>query len=335
MFSLGLVVPVSAGPFTDRAVAALTASAGPAKTVTLMHDGQTDVLQTRAATVGDLLIECNVVRRPEDALDADPDSPLIDGEVVRYRAAVPVTLVVDDATQTLRTTMPTVGALLAERGVAFDAHDQIDPAPDAQLAADTTVRIAHATAWTETVRQAIAPPVRRVPSVFLAPGATKVIDLGAAGVKELSYLVSRPSDRTAPLDRTLLSSRVLRPARARVVASGIAGYVSLAQLAARGFDSTIKIAGSAISMLATAYTADCRGCTGLTASGRPAGTGVVAVDPRVIPLGTKLYIPGYGRAVAGDTGGAIRGNRIDLGFTSTSDAFRFGARRVLVYVLGK
>ncbi len=69
-------------------------------------------------------------------------------------------------------------------------------------------------------------------------------------------------------------------------------------------------------MIATAYTADCAGCGGMTAIGRRAGHGIVAVDPRVIPLGTRLYIPGYGLAVAGDTGGAIVGNRIDLGFDS-------------------
>jgi 3D (Asp-Asp-Asp) domain-containing protein len=59
----------------------------------------------------------------------------------------------------------------------------------------------------------------------------------------------------------------------------------------------------------------------------------VAVDPRVIPMGTRLFIPGYGVAIAGDTGGAIRGNRIDLGFNSLSDALRFGRRAVTVYRL--
>ncbi len=63
--------------------------------------------------------------------------------------------------------------------------------------------------------------------------------------------------------------------------------------------------------------------------------GVVAVDPRVIPLGSHLYIPGYGRAVAGDTGGAIIGHRIDLAFNSYGDAIRFGRRPVKVYVLNR
>ncbi|MBV8655919.1 MAG: 3D domain-containing protein, partial [Candidatus Eremiobacteraeota bacterium] len=67
--------------------------------------------------------------------------------------------------------------------------------------------------------------------------------------------------------------------------------------------------------------------------GRPAGHGIVAVDPSVIPLGTRLFIPGYGLAIAGDTGGAIRGFRIDLGFNSERDALLFGRREVTVYRL--
>ena len=86
-------------------------------------------------------------------------------------------------------------------------------------------------------------------------------------------------------------------------------------------------------MVATAYTPCCSGCSGITATGRPAGHGIVAVDPRVIPLGTRLYIPGYGYAIAGDTGGAIVGYRIDLGYTSNRDALHFGRRAVTVYRL--
>lgn len=86
-------------------------------------------------------------------------------------------------------------------------------------------------------------------------------------------------------------------------------------------------------MPATAYTAYCGGCSGRTALGRQAGYGIVAVDPRVIPLRTRLYIPGYGYAVAGDTGGAIRGSRIDLGFNTYRDARQFGRRDVTVYLL--
>lgn len=86
-------------------------------------------------------------------------------------------------------------------------------------------------------------------------------------------------------------------------------------------------------MEATAYTEDDPGSTGYTANGHRLQRGMVAVDPSVIPLGTQLYIEGYGYAVADDTGGAIVGNRIDLAMDSTSEAENFGRRDVVVYVL--
>ena len=68
--------------------------------------------------------------------------------------------------------------------------------------------------------------------------------------------------------------------------------------------------------LATSYDSTCKGCDLVTATGMRQGYGVVAVDPKVIPLYSKLYVPGYGMAVAGDTGGLIKGKRIDLGYDS-------------------
>ena len=90
-------------------------------------------------------------------------------------------------------------------------------------------------------------------------------------------------------------------------------------------------------MVATAYEPGPRSCgkwaTGYTATGVKAEKGVVAVDERTIPLGSRLYIPGYGFAVAADRGGAIKGNRIDLCFATYDEALRFGRRRVKVYIL--
>ena len=70
-----------------------------------------------------------------------------------------------------------------------------------------------------------------------------------------------------------------------------------------------------------------------TASGMKSGLGVVAVDPKVIPLGSKLYIEGYGYAIAGDTGGAIKGARIDVFFYSHDEMVNWGRRWVRVFVL--
>ncbi len=88
-----------------------------------------------------------------------------------------------------------------------------------------------------------------------------------------------------------------------------------------------------INMEASAYLATDGDGSGITATGVAATRGIVAVDPNVIPLGSKVYIPGYGVALAADTGGYIVGNRIDLVMDSYSEAINFGRRDVEVYVL--
>jgi len=93
------------------------------------------------------------------------------------------------------------------------------------------------------------------------------------------------------------------------------------------------VRGTVRTMAASAYDPNPRGGSGRTATGYRAKFGHVAVDPKVIPLGSLLYIEGYGFALASDTGGAIRGNRIDLCYNSRGQAFQFGRRKVTVHVL--
>ncbi|MCH4825923.1 LysM peptidoglycan-binding and 3D domain-containing protein [Planococcus halocryophilus] len=88
---------------------------------------------------------------------------------------------------------------------------------------------------------------------------------------------------------------------------------------------------------ATAYTAYCRGCSGITKTGinlkKNPGLKVIAVDPRVIPLGSKVHVEGYGYAVAGDTGSAIKGNKIDVFIPTQSNALRWGRKNVKIKIL--
>lgn len=95
--------------------------------------------------------------------------------------------------------------------------------------------------------------------------------------------------------------------------------------------------GKTISVLATAYTAKCDGCSGITSTGVDLNSNpnakIIAVDPNVIPLGSKVYVEGYGHAVAADTGGAIKGNKIDLHVPTKQEAFSWGVRNVEVTIL--
>ncbi|GGF12834.1 hypothetical protein GCM10010954_09450 [Halobacillus andaensis] len=92
-----------------------------------------------------------------------------------------------------------------------------------------------------------------------------------------------------------------------------------------------------VSVEATAYTAFCEGCSGITKTGidlrEDPDQKVIAVDPDIIPLGSKVRVPGYGEAIAGDTGGAIQGHRIDLFMEENGDAMDYGRQQIEVEIL--
>lgn len=92
-----------------------------------------------------------------------------------------------------------------------------------------------------------------------------------------------------------------------------------------------------INVVATAYTAECDGCSGITYTGinllEDRNAKVIAVDPSVIPLGSKVYVEGYGYAIAGDIGGAIKGNRIDIHVPTKKEAFDWGVREVRLRII--
>jgi len=98
-------------------------------------------------------------------------------------------------------------------------------------------------------------------------------------------------------------------------------------------DSDFQHTGRFLTMRATAYSPEEPGLSDTTASGLKAQYGVVAVDPSVIPLGTRLFIDGYGHAIAADTGGAIKGHRIDLCFNTLEEVTAYGCRTVRVEIL--
>ena len=91
-----------------------------------------------------------------------------------------------------------------------------------------------------------------------------------------------------------------------------------------------------ITVRATAYTASCKGCSGITATGinlkKNPNAKVISVDPKVIPLGTKVYVPGYGEAIAADKGSAVKGNKIDVFIPNKQKALQWGNKTVKIKV---
>jgi len=161
-------------------------------------------------------------------------------------------------------------------------------------------------------REPIPYPTLRRTTSQLRSGSSRTISNGINGQKEVTYRVYvRPDD--VELRREVLSTRVLKKPVSEIVEYGRG-----AALPSRGYFSGRRV----ITMVATTYDPyHCGGSgSGRTFTGLMGGYGVVAVDPKFIPLGTRLFIEGYGYAVAADTGGAIKGSRIDLGIDSKHDA---------------
>lgn len=156
--------------------------------------------------------------------------------------------------------------------------------------------------------------------ITLDPGKQKIVSPGKNGViKDTILVYYRDGKMTGT---TKVQTQVLQKPRPKVIAFGSYEIASRQGLVRGGVVRKFE---------ATAYT-----YTGYrTATGLKTRRGIVAVDPRVIPLGTKLYVEGYGPAVAADTGGAIKGNRIDVFLESESAARKWGRRYVNVHIVRK
>ncbi len=175
---------------------------------------------------------------------------------------------------------------------------------------------------TETI--AVRPPIRFEFSNGLGAGRLVKKEKGSPGSVTTTYRVSYKNGKAV---KSILKEERQEPEPVLFL-MGRSGFT-----ASRGSYVRHKV----LSMSATGYDASPQtigpGATGRTRTGRHAEYGVVAVDPRVIPLNTIVYVEGYGFALACDTGGAIKGNRIDLCFDSRYVANQFGRKRVRVHVL--
>jgi 3D (Asp-Asp-Asp) domain-containing protein len=160
-------------------------------------------------------------------------------------------------------------------------------------------------------REPIPYPTLRKPTSQLRSGTYRTVHEGTNGEKEVVYRVySRPDG--VELRREIVATRVIKQPVAEIIEEGRS-----MQLPSRGYFSGRRI----ITMDATIYDPyhDGSNSHGRTYSGLLGGYGVVAIDPHFIPIGTRLFIEGYGYAIAADTGGAIKGNRIDLAIDSQHD----------------
>jgi 3D (Asp-Asp-Asp) domain-containing protein len=153
----------------------------------------------------------------------------------------------------------------------------------------------------------------------LAPGKTKKSSAGKDGETQVTTHELKIGGKVVAT-KTTKSTSSARPA---VIEMSRSGFRTRRESFTRARVMTVE---------ATAYLPTDGSSQGLTATGRKAQYGVIAVDPRVIPLGTLVYVEGYGFAVAADTGGAIKGNRIDVCMHDRKKVYNWGRRKVVIHV---
>jgi 3D (Asp-Asp-Asp) domain-containing protein len=296
------------------------------RTVHVYVDGREQTIRSNRPTVGEALQYARIALRPGDRVVPGAATVLRPGIEVKVVRAVPIMLRVGSSSSSIRVAAATVGDALRLSGVTLGPIDQVYPAAEAALwpGMRITVERREWNMWTE--QRKVPFTARTVADSQLFKGNRMVRTVGRDGLNERTVEVLYANGRPAATFPHVWT--VVHPPVDQVVALG-----TRAMIASRG-----SFAGREYMMLeATAYYPGPDNFGGgvgpRTAIGVVAQRGVVAVDPAVIPLGSKVYVEGYGYAIAADTGGAIKGMKIDLCVNTYDEAMHFGRQTVKVYIL--
>ncbi|MFQ5616300.1 MAG: ubiquitin-like domain-containing protein [Anaerolineales bacterium] len=291
--------------------------------VTLIEGQASHTFYTSAATLGEALTEAGVQLEPPDRISPAPDTPLTAPITVTLYRGQAVAITVEGETFQTQTTALTVGEALIEAGYPLQGVDYSRPPAEALIPDDGQIRVIR-------VREEIAQEQEPVPfEVLYQPLPDVEIDNvtllqdGVNGVWTRSFRVRYEDGQE--VSRKMESEWMEVEPQPRVIGYG-------AKIVVR----TLNTSGGAIRywralpMYAVSYNPTSAGGT-ITASGLPLQKGVAGIDPTYIPFFTRLYIPGYGEAIAADTGPGIQPRMIDLGYSD--DDYVHWSQNVTVYFL--
>lgn len=255
-------------------------------------------------------------------LDRDPSEAI--------KETFPITLCIDGETRELHTGGGTVGELLARWDIAPALPDYVRPAAEALLVPGMKVEIVRVTTAEVSEETAIPFSVERVASEYVWKGKEVVKQEGIDGLQKTTYKVIY--ENGTEISREAIVNTVLEEAQTQIVEYGCGGTIKTA-------DRDVLHYVMKLNVKATAYTTEGYDDK-ITATGTVAHVGSVAVDPKVIPLGSEVYVTArngkswvYGEGTCEDTGGVIKGNKIDLFFDTRAECFTFGRRNAVIYIL--
>ncbi len=315
----------------------------------VIEDGTPTLYRTAQETVADFLDEAGIEVAHTDIMDVERDAKLTvlpRISKINITRGFDVKVIIDGKEQPVTVKPGTyTGTMIADLETLTSQKYFYDGYLAGKLEPNQTIKLQTRTEETVTETQEI-PFETEVKLVnTLNKGVEEIVQEGKPGKKEIIskvvYLSGEESDRFVTEEKIAakpVNKIINRGTRVPASTNGIdnANFA----FAMKEDISNVEYTKELI-MNASAYTAGYESTGkrpgdknyGITASGARVRPGIVAVDPRVIPLGTKLYVEGYGYSIAADTGGAIKGNKIDLFFESVSEARQFGRRNIKVYVL--
>ena len=290
--------------------------------VHLLVDNQTFMTRTPAKTVGEALVDLSerygLHIKDVDEVNALRTAAVTNKMEIKVRRAIPILVRTDGKVLDTYIAPRTVADALTKLGIVLGIKDKVSLPLDHMLVPDEQIQVVRVVERVDTVNSEI--PFQNVTQAADYPVGLpdKVVSRGSNGLQEQTVKLTFEDGKE--VDREILNQRVVTPPTNEVISRGAQTSIS------RG-GTTINFK-RAYMMRATAY------CIpgGTTKTGDSVRMGVIAVDPNVISLGTNVYVEGYGKARALDTGGAIKGNRIDLYMNSTEAALSYGVRNIMVYV---
>ena len=297
---------------------------------TIYEDGRPVSFKSARPNLELALQDAGVRLGPADIVDPPINASITAGMGVTVKHAKAVTLLLGTEEHTIYTQRLKLKDALADIGMALASDDRIEPSLDTAVYEGMTAKLVRVGGREFTERETVVKKTEFKPDPNLTGNSYRVVQ-GHDGIRTRSYRVVIEDGREK--EKKLVRESFEREPQPTVI------YYPAGSAAPTGLpDGNINVTG-VNRVYATWYNAASSGRSssdpayGMTRSGQMLRKGIVAVDPTVIPLGTKLYIPGYGFAVAGDTGGGIKGNMIDLGYPDGVPAdWRTGW--VDIYILG-